>query len=213
MNSIRHLIFILAGLIIVGFFSGVAPAVWLAICLAVSIGANNFTGVLAKGEEVRPSSATLPLIMAFTVLSFVLAVLSAIFLFFRYGWLPALAVVLLFVGYFSVREDRQTKWKRSVEKVKRSLLENLTNMESGRITQQQMEERSMLRLQQDLPDQAHNLSFLYELLLDQQDMSNSQYRAYLSVLERYLATADTRRLLPSDLGRNVRNRLGLPAPR
>jgi len=212
MNSIRHLIFILAGLLIVGFFSGVSPAVWLAICLAVSIGAHNFTSVLARADEVRPNSATLHLILAFTVLSFVFAGLSAIFLFIWFGWLPALAVVVLFMGYFAVREDRYAKWKRSVERVKKSLLEELRVMESGKITQQQLEERSILRLEQDLPHQAHNLDFLYDRLLDQDDMSNSEYRAYLSVLEKYLRKAEAYSFT-SHLHRQVRSQLGLPAAR
>jgi hypothetical protein len=207
MNSIRHFIFILAGLIIVGLFSGFVPVVWLTICLVLSVGANNFTGVLAKADELRPNSATLPLMKVFMILSLVLAVLSAVFLFLRYGWIPALAIVILYVGYFSVREDRHTKWKRSVERVKSSVLEDLRNMESGKITRPQMEERSLLRLQQELPYEAHNLSFLYDILLDQRDLSNSQYRLYISVLEKYLSRAEARSVLISDLHRQVRNRL------
>ncbi len=212
MKAIRHLIFILVGLLLVGAFAGLAAAFWLAIGLTLAIAANKFTGVIsAAADRSGPSSTTLPLIMIFTVLSFVLAAAFIVLLFFWYGWIPALSMAVLFFGYFGLREDRYQKATRTAGRVRLALVENVAKAAAGQITQRQLEERSRLTLEQSLPEQAYNLSSVYEALLDRQDLSSDQYRSYLELLEKHLSKVEQRHILLSKLHLEVRALLGLPA--
>lgn len=108
MRSIRHHVFILIGLILIAVFVGLAAAFWVAVGLILAIGANNLTHVIAVvGEqEYGRAESTLRWVLIFTILSFVLAVISAIVVFFWHGWIPAIGLVVMFMGYFGLREDR-----------------------------------------------------------------------------------------------------------
>lgn len=211
MKAVRHLILIVAALILVAIFIGAAQAFWMAVGLFLAIGANNFTRVIgAAGDRHGPSEWTLRLVLIFTVLSIVLALASAVIIFLWYGWLPALIIVLMFFMYFALREDSHEKWKREVEQVRATLVENLSKEASGQLTQRQLEERFDSILQRSLPEQTYNLDFIYEPLLDRKGLGDSQYRAYLTLLERYLSKVERRHILPSKLHLEVRTRLGLP---
>jgi hypothetical protein len=210
MKPIRHLLFIVIALILIAIFFSVAHAFWMSVGLILAIGANNFTHVIgAASDKYGSSDWTLRFVLLFTVLTFVFAVLSAIVIFFWYGWLPAVIFVALFVGYFGLREDRLDKYKREVRQVRAALVEYITKELSGQITQRQLEERFDSTLQQSLPEQAYNLDFIYEHLLDQTGLRDSQYKVYLTQLERCLSTIERRHVLRSKLHSEVRARLGL----
>lgn len=205
MIAIRHHVFVFVGLVLISVFAGFWAAVWVGGGLALSIGANNF----ANSDENDERAWTPRLVLFLTVLSMLLAVASAVVIFLRNGWIPALAFVFLFLGYFSLREDRYAKWKRTVEAARASLVESLTKQSSGQLTQEQVEERFSLTLRQELPEEGYRLEFYVNLLLEQRDLGSTQYSAYLTLLEKYLSSVE-RRMLFSRLHREVRTRLGLP---
>ena len=205
MIAIRHHVFVFVGLLLIGVLSGFWAAVWVGVGLALSIGANNLANSDKNGESTRSTR----LILFVTVLSLLLALASAVVIFLRQGWIPALGFVLLFLGYFSLREDRYAKWKRMVEAARASLVESLTKQSSGQLTQEQVEERFSLTLRQDLPEEGYRLDFYVKVLLEQRDLTSTQYLAYLTLLEKHLSNVE-RRMLFSALHREVRTRLGLP---
>lgn len=210
MQAIRHLVFIAAALILIAIFIGMGQAFWMAVGLVLAIGANSFTHVIGAAGDRYPNEWTLRLVLIFTVLSFVLALASAVVIFFWYGWLPTLIFVLMFFGYFALREDRLERYKREVRQARAALVENLAKGASGQLTQRQLEERFDSTLQSSLPEQAYDLDFIYEPLLDREGLGDSQYRVYLTLLESYLSKVERRHVLPSKLHLEVRSRLGLP---
>jgi hypothetical protein len=213
MRSIRHHVFILIGLILIAVIVGLAAAFWVAVGLILAIGANNLTHVIALvGEqEYGRAESTLRCVLIFTILSFVLAVISAIVIFFWHGWIPAIGLVVLFIGYFGLREDRFEKAKRKTQELRQRLEGEVVKAATNQITSQQMEERCSLILEQSLPDEAYRLSLVYEPLVAQNDLGGDKYQAYLGMLERHLSKVEKKRILYSELHLKVRSLLGMPS--
>jgi hypothetical protein len=212
MRSIRHHVFILIGLVLITAFVGLAAAFWVAVGLVLAVGANNFTHVIAVAgeQESGRTESTLRWVLIFTVLSIVLAVISAIVILFWYGWIPATALVVMFIGYFGLREDRFEKAKRKTQELRQRLEGEVVKASTNQITSQQLEERCSLILEQSLPDEAYRLSSVYEPLVARNDLGGDKYQAYLVVLERHLSKVEKKHILYSELHLKVRSLLGMP---
>lgn len=210
MNSIRHYVFALVGLIVLSLFTGARQSIWVAVVMAIFIATNNVPSLVARADEYHHSEWTGRLINVFTFSSMALGVAGGILLFVWYGWIAALGYIILILGYFALREDRYAKWERNVTTVRASLREIVGSSAEGRLTHDQMEKRFFLILEQDLIIEAYNLSFLAKLLLSEEGVPATEYQTYLRLFERYLSQTERHHLF-SQLHRDVRVRLGLPA--
>jgi hypothetical protein len=210
MRAIRHYLFVLVGGIILSFFTGIAAAVWVIIMLAIAVMANKLPRIITIMERHIRDDWALRLLYVVTVLSFAIALAGGVFIFIWYGWVATVGYVILFLGYFGVREDSNARSERAVAKVRESLREIIAAQAAGKLTREQMEHRFFRILEQDLIADAYNLTFLAKQFLAEDGMSQNEYLTYLKLLEQHLSRIERHHVF-SPLHRNVRIRLGLSA--
>jgi len=105
MRTSLVLLLILAGLIVLGVLAGPAPALWVALALAVCVAVNR------SGALFREAPHALGIIGTLIGVSMALGVAAPVLLFMAYGWLPpvafvALVLVLLLKGVGETSDDR-----------------------------------------------------------------------------------------------------------
>ena len=210
MRAIGHYIFVLTGVAVLSFFTGIAPALWVTIALMIAVTANKLPRIIGKAHGYIGNDWILRLIYTFTFLSFGIALVIGIFIFIWFGWIATVGFVILFLGYFAVREDSDAKSERAVAKVRESLRKIIAVHTTGKLTGEQLEYRFFTTLEQDLIADTYNLTFLAKQFLAEEGMSGNEYLTYLKLLEHYLSRRERRHLF-SPLHRNVRVRLGLSA--
>lgn len=233
MHAIRHYVFFAAGLIVIGAIAGIGPALWVAAGLLVSIGVNSLAGVAARRDErgtvqrarkqmaggagraavvkaLEPGRHTLALVSICTFGSLVLAAASAAVLFIRYGWLPMTGFIVLFLGYFAVRETPGQRTKRLVVRLRATLLGFIAQREAGAITDEQLLTRSFDALDQGLSDDVRRIPIYYDRLLEPAGISTRRHHTLLNVLATYLETTEEHAFRYSELHQAVRRQLDLP---
>ncbi len=208
MHEVRHYAFLLGGLLLLGLLVGLVPTLWVAGVTVVSIGVNRLTRVIALMDRGDTRRLTLPLLAVCSVLSLVLAAGGALLLFLRFGWLPALGCVVLFIGYFAAKEDDLAKARRIVSKTRLALRESIVGWADGRITEEQLQRRTTLILRQGLPREAYFSDSIYNALMSTDGLSPDQHRRLLELMERHLAEAEGQ-YPRSKLHKAVRTSLGL----
>ena len=201
MHAIRHYIFVLIGLGVLAFFIGLIPTLWVGGLFVLSFGIYRMSAVVFRFG----GTWTLRLIYLCYIVSLFLAIASCIFLFIHYGWIATIGFLILTIGAALLREDSYSKSKRLTGRLRASLRESVALRASGRISEEQLEERSFLILQEGLSEDAHVLP---DILLSSEGMTENEYHIYLILLEKYLSK--TRGFLVSDLQKVVRTRLGSP---
>ncbi len=233
MHAIRHYLFILAGLAVIGGIAGTGPALWTAAGLVVSIGMNSLAGAVVRRDErgaarrardqrsgsggrpavisaLEPGRHTMALVSICTFGSLLLAAASAAVLLIRYGWLPMTGLIILFPGYFLVRENDGDKARRVAARLRSTLSGFIVQREAGMITSEQLRARSFRALDQGLPDEVRSTPGYYDRLLASAGMPTRNYHMLLDVLAAYLEATEKHAVPHSELHDAVLRQLGLP---
>jgi hypothetical protein len=233
MYAIRHYAVTLAGLAIIGGIAGFGPALWTAAGLLVSIGANSLANFQAErntdmalrqakkqmasgaGREsvvkaLEPGGFATALVSMSIIGSLLLAVASAVVLFIRYGWLPMMGFIVLFIVYFAVRATDQGRTRRLVVRLRTTLSSFVAQREAGLVTDEQLLTRSFDALDHGLSADVRRIPGYYDGLLAPAGMAAGRHQTLLRVLATYLETTEEHAVRYSELHQAVRQQLDLP---
>ena len=103
MSTIRHYLFVVIGLLGIGFLVSWTAAFWVAVGLAASLGVRALAAVTAAVDHDNGSPWALRLMLFFPILSMALAVGVAVAIRGHFGWVAGIASLVLYFGYFAVR--------------------------------------------------------------------------------------------------------------
>jgi hypothetical protein len=208
MYAIRPYLLLIVIAIIVGAVAGTAPAVWTAAAGAACMVLNSSASYidpdqtktlqrmrenLAQGaspEKAMSGGAALILIRVCEFGSILLAIASSIALGVIYGWLPALGIIIAFLGYAALRHSEEAKTRRLALKTRETICSLVADYQQGRITQEQMITRSYLALDKGLTPIVCGVPAYYELVIAARGLSPAGHRMLLGVLEAYLVARD-----------------------
>jgi len=226
MHWIRPYLFLIVIAIIVGAVVGTAPAIWTAVAGAACMVLNSSASYidpdqtkamrrmrekLAQGaslENAVSGGTTSVLIHVCELGSILLAIASSIALGVIYGWLPALGVIVAFVGYSLLRDSDDAKTRRLALKTRSTLCGLVADYQQGRITREQLITRSYLALDKGLPPIVCGVAAYYKLVIGTSGLSASAHRTLLGVLGAYLGRREGAAPRHSEMHRAVRELLG-----
>jgi hypothetical protein len=103
MRAIRHYVFVLVGLLGIGGLISWPAAFWVAVGLAASLGVQALAKVTAVVDRDAGSSWAMRLMLAFPILSILVALAASIMILERFGWVAGVAPLILYFGYFALR--------------------------------------------------------------------------------------------------------------
>jgi hypothetical protein len=187
----KHLL-VAAGLIILFLITDVASTLWVAVVVIASLLVRHVATLVmrvnAKSDSDLPGTALTVSVSTFG--SMALAAVGAIVLGLTRGWLPAVAVIVLFIGYFVLREGPFERETRAVARIRGELAGIARQLDAGQITDRQAATRADVALGGRLPRVAFSLQDVYAQLLDRGDLTAAQHRTALTLLQRHLDTVE-----------------------
>ncbi len=208
MYAIRPYLLLIVIAIIVGAVTGTAPAVWTAVagaaCMVLNSSASYIdpdqTKALQWMREKHAQGASLEqamsggtariLINVCEFGSILLAIGSSIALGVIYGWLPALGVIIAFLGYARLRDSEEAKTRRLALKTRETVCGLVADYQQGRITQEQLVARSHLVLDKGLTPIVCRIPAYYEPVIEARGLSPAGHSTLLGVLDAYLAARE-----------------------
>lgn len=181
----RHHLIVLAGLIALIPFEGLAPTLWILAALVISIGVNR-VGKLLNPDDGHSSVPHAEIaILALIIVSMLLAIGAAVLLFFRFDWLTAVAFIVLWLAFWVSRQDPADRAVQAVRAVRSELVRLIGERTSDLITEDQLLTRAELLLSRRLPVLTHNRSYIAEVLIAADRLTTDQHQRLLDVVERH----------------------------
>ncbi|TDC42236.1 hypothetical protein [Micromonospora sp. KC213] len=184
MRAIRHQLFVLAGLMLLGVVAGLAPAAWVALTLTVCVGVNRSTALFRAARHAQM------IIMALTVLSLVLVVGGVGLLFAVHGWKAALGFVVLLMVYFGAAETPHGRAGRRARMLRDDLCDLVRAWTAGSITEDQLATRTESLLRKRLHGYDFQVEIGRETLTSAEGLSPEEHRLLLQVLQRHLSKVE-----------------------
>jgi hypothetical protein len=181
----RHHLIVLAGLIVLIPLAGLVPTLWTLAALVVSIGVHRLGKLLNPADRGSPVPHAETIILVLISASFLLAAGAAVLLFLQFGWLTAVAFVVLWLAFWISHQDVDDRAVRAVQVVRSDLLRLIGERASGVITEEQLATRAELILSRRLPELAHNRGYVAEVLINADGLTTDQHRRLLDVVERH----------------------------
>ncbi|WP_330350937.1 hypothetical protein [Streptomyces sp. NBC_00582] len=200
MHTIRHILLVLAGLLVLAFVDTMGSALSVALALTVCVAVNRSAALFRESRNAGLIITTL------LVLSLALSLGSAVVLFMTRGWIAALAFVVLFLLYFGSAEPSYARARRRAEALRDALLELVRARLARTVTEEQLTARADRLLKEQLRGPDFYGSAGREALTSPKGMTQEEHRRLLQVLQRHLASIE-RRQPPSRLHKAVRQRL------
>ncbi|MEU5894446.1 hypothetical protein ABZ835_47940 [Streptomyces sp. NPDC047461] len=197
MQAIRHVLLVLAGLLVLALADGVGSALSVALALALCVAVNRSAALFRESRHAGPIITTL------LVLSLALGLGSAVILFLTRGWIAALGFVVLFLVYFASAEPSYARARRRAEALRDALLE----LVRARLARKVSEEQLTARADRLLKEQLRGPDFYgvagRQALTSPTGMTAEEHQRLLQALQRHLVAVE-RRQPPSRLHQAVR---------
>ncbi|MFJ4820408.1 hypothetical protein [Streptomyces sp. NPDC088801] len=200
MSAMRHLLLVLAGLLVLAFADGTGSALSVALALTVCVAVNRSAALFRESRNAGPIITTL------LVLSLALSLGSAVVLFTARGWIASLGFVVLLLVYFGSAEPSDARARRRAEALRGALLELVRARLARTVTEEQLTARTERLLEEQLRGPDFYGVAGREALTSSQGMTGEEHRRLLQALQRHLISAERRRP-PSRLHQAVRQRL------
>ncbi|MBT1098317.1 hypothetical protein [Streptomyces sp. Tu102] len=201
MQAIRHVLLVVAGLLVLALFDSPGSALSTALALALCIGVNRAAALFHGSRHAGPIITTL------LVLSLALSLSSAVVLFLSRGRIAALGFVVLLLLYFGSAEPSSAKARRRAEALRDALLELVRARIARRVTEEQLTARADRLLKEQLRGPDFHGAAGREALTSSQGMTAEEHQRLLQTLQRHLVSVE-RRQPPSRLHQAVRQCLG-----
>lgn len=201
MQAIRHVLLVLAGLVVLGLLAGPVPALWTAVALVAYTAVNRSIRLFGGARHAVAISAVL------TGLSLAVLLGAVVLQFVGYGWVPAVGLVVLWLVYLGTAETAGERSRRHALELRGELLRLVREHLDRSITEDQLAARADVVLQARMGG-AHFAGDAARAALTGADgLSAAEHRQLLSVLSRYLGRTERGRI-PSRLHEAVREQLG-----
>lgn len=216
MGKIRYYIFLGVGLLILGLTTGSQPTLFVLISVTLAVGSNKIADLILRHSTIssgRDHNGKLILnpwpgrfIGLFEFGTLLIAIISAVLIKAIFGWIPGLATAIFIFGYYPLRWDENDEDKRKINDLRNSVHKLIEKASIGQLTKEQLEIQVSFVLSRGLFSAAYRLEFLIKPLLDKRELTDEQYKLYLTVLNLYINEIE-RFSYPTSLHRAVKSRL------
>jgi hypothetical protein len=201
MQAIRHLLLLLAGLVVLAFVADPVPALWAAVAVAAYTAVNRSSRLLGNTRHAVAMSAIL------TGLSLAVILIATVLLLVGYGWIPAAGLVVIWLIYLGAAENPHDRARRRALHLRNDLLKLVRERLTRSITDDQLTARASTLLGARLRGLDFTTDAARSTLTSADGLSPAEHRQLLQVLARHLGRAE-RAGMPSRLHETVREQLG-----
>lgn len=200
MQAIRHVLLVLAGLLVLALADSVGSALSVALTLALCVAVNRSAALFHESRHARPIITTL------LVLSLALSLCGVVVLYLARGWIAALGLVVLFLVYFGSAEPAYARQCRRADALRDALLELVRARLARRVTEEQLTARADRLLKEQLKGSDFYGVTGREVLTSPKGVTAEEHQRLLQALQRHLVSVERLRP-PSRLHQAVRQGL------